>query len=83
MISVFKFFCEFYVLYILQIIYQNDMFLFNYIHYKVLDEITYLFPNFNDYTIVVCKCISNFKCIYLFVTGAKRISFWITLSKSC
>ena len=32
----------------------------NYIHYKVWDEITYPFPNFNDATVEVREWISNF-----------------------
>ena len=33
----------------------------NYIHYKVRDEITYPFLNFNGATTEVCEWISNFK----------------------
>ena len=32
----------------------------NYIHYKMWDEITYPFPNFNGATFAVCEWISNF-----------------------
>ena len=32
----------------------------NYIHYKVWDEITYPFPNFNGAVIEVCSWLSNF-----------------------
>ena len=32
----------------------------NYIHYKVWDEITYLFPNFNGATVEVWEWISDF-----------------------
>ena len=32
----------------------------NYIHYKVWDEITYPFPNFNSCTIEVWEWIGNF-----------------------
>ena len=32
----------------------------NYTHYKVCDEITYPFPNFNGCTVEVCEWISNF-----------------------
>ena len=32
----------------------------NYIHYKMWDEITYSFPNFNGAAIEVCEWISNF-----------------------
>ena len=31
----------------------------NYIHFKVWDEITYPFPEFNGETIEVCEWISN------------------------
>ena len=32
----------------------------NYVHYKMLDEITYPFPNFNGWTVEVWECINNF-----------------------
>ena len=39
---------------------QNPSWISNYIHYKVSDEITYPFPNFDAATIEVSKWISNF-----------------------
>ena len=45
---------------------------------KVLDKITYPFPNFNGYTVEFCKRISNlntlyYGCNYLSMLGLKLI----------
>ena len=46
----------------------------NYIHYKVWDEITYPFPNFNSATIEVWEWISNF--ILLFIDHMITYPYW-------
>ena len=65
----------------------------NYIHYKVWDEITYPFLNFNGYTVEVWEWIDNFipcltghvithrcweKLIHVSKRGPRKLKSWLT-----
>ena len=53
---------------------HHNWWISNYVHYKVWDETTYAFPNFNGCTVEVWECISNF--IWRFIMDVITCPCW-------